>query len=128
LAQCSAPYPAEIKRAVKHLQLLTANELFNKHEKELSELDIRIAKFYALHLNTFLNNESVAHDSITAIGSHGQTILHQPKAQKPFSLQIGNAQIVSQATYINVVADFRTADLSAGGEGAPLIPAFHHAF
>jgi len=123
----STPYPDEIKHTIKHLQLLTADELFNSHKNELAELDTRIAKFYALHINTFLDNENIPSDSIAAIGNHGQTILHQPKAQRPFSLQIGNAQIVAQATHINVVADFRTADISAGGEGAPLIPAFHHA-
>ncbi len=63
--------------------------------------------------------------SVRAIGSHGQTIRHQPRAREPFTLQIGDPAIIASGTAITTVADFRRADLAVGGEGAPLAPAFH---
>jgi len=62
---------------------------------------------------------------ITAIGSHGQTVRHQPDAESPFSLQIGNPDVIAGGTGIVTVADFRSADIAAGGQGAPLVPPFH---
>jgi anhydro-N-acetylmuramic acid kinase len=62
---------------------------------------------------------------IRAVGSHGQTIRHQPDAIKPYSLQIGNPTIIADGTGITTVADFRSADIAAGGQGAPLVPPFH---
>lgn len=63
--------------------------------------------------------------NVRAIGSHGQTIRHQPDAIKPYSLQIGNPTIIADGTGITTVADFRSADIAAGGQGAPLVPPFH---
>ena len=64
-------------------------------------------------------------DEIEAIGSHGQTLRHAPDASPPYSLQIGDADIIAKGTGIRTVADFRRADLELGGQGAPLAPAFH---
>ena len=64
--------------------------------------------------------------SIAAIGSHGQTLRHQPRAARPFTMQIGDPNVVAYGTGITTVADFRRRDVVAGGEGAPLAPAFHH--
>jgi anhydro-N-acetylmuramic acid kinase len=64
---------------------------------------------------------------IIAIGNHGQTIRHRPDCDNPFSLQIGNAHKLAQLTGIDVMSDFRSADIHAGGQGAPLAPAFLHA-
>lgn len=63
--------------------------------------------------------------SIAAIGSHGQTIRHQPRAGRPFTLQIGDPNVIALGTGITTVADFRRRDIADGGEGAPLAPAFH---
>jgi anhydro-N-acetylmuramic acid kinase len=62
---------------------------------------------------------------VCAIGSHGQTLRHRPDEERPYTLQIGNADIIAKGTGIDCVADFRSADLALGGQGAPLVPPFH---
>ncbi len=63
--------------------------------------------------------------AVHAIGSHGQTVRHEPDADEPFSLQVGDGAVIAAGTGITTVADFRTADIALGGQGAPLVPAFH---
>ncbi|MCP4303017.1 MAG: anhydro-N-acetylmuramic acid kinase [Gammaproteobacteria bacterium] len=72
-----------------------------------------------------IEKSSIKKSDVVAIGSHGQTLRHQPDGEYPFSLQVGDAAIIAADTGITTIADFRRADIAAGGQGAPLTPAFH---
>lgn len=83
------------------------------------------ATLAAQGVNALLARQSLAPESIRAIGSHGQTIRHEPA--RGFTVQIGNPALLAELTGISVVSDFRRRDVAAGGQGAPLVPAFHEA-
>jgi len=76
-------------------------------------------------VNQLLLHAGISRDEVRAIGSHGQTIRHEPA--RGFTVQISNAALLAEYCGITVVADFRRRDLAAGGQGAPLVPAFHEA-
>jgi anhydro-N-acetylmuramic acid kinase len=117
-------YPESIKQAILKLQHADHNEL-----ETTALLSNQLALLYAQATNTLLHKNDLSNQSITAIGCHGQTIRHQPKFNDGigFTIQIGNAALLSEKTGITVVSDFRSRDIAAGGQGAPLIPAFHQA-
>jgi anhydro-N-acetylmuramic acid kinase len=92
---------------------------------ELGALDTAVGREFAAAARELLAAAGLAAREVTAVGSHGQTVLHQPRGSAPFTLQIGDANIIAEELGIDVVADFRRRDLAAGGEGAPLMPAFH---
>ena len=94
---------------------------------EFGQLDTAVAHEFAQAAGQLLEHASVPAASVRAIGSHGQTVLHRPRAESPFTLQIGDPNIIAERTGIDVVADFRRRDVAACGEGAPLMPAFHAA-
>jgi len=112
-------YPPDLART-----LVTASSGRGSCE-ELGALDVALGDCFAAAANALLAGAGVAADAVTAVGSHGQTLLHRPEGA--FSLQIGDPARIAQATGITTVADFRRADLAAGGEGAPLAPVFHQA-
>ena len=93
---------------------------------ELAELDHAVGIGFRDAANTLLDTAGVAAAEVSAIGSHGQTLRHRPTGKHPFSVQIGDPNLIAQGTRITTVADFRRRDVAAGGEGAPLTPAFHH--
>ncbi|OUY06352.1 anhydro-N-acetylmuramic acid kinase [Acinetobacter populi] len=74
-------------------------------------------------INRLIDENQLDRSKIRAIGSHGQTIRHRPASG--FSLQIGDPHLITELTNIPVIYDFRSRDLAAGGQGAPLVPAFH---
>ena len=92
---------------------------------EISEIDVIMGNLFAEASLQLIESGDLAPEDIHAIGSHGQTILHLPGAEHPRTLQIGDANIIAYQTGITTVADFRRMDIAAGGEGAPLAPAFH---
>ena len=114
------PYPATLK-----------TELLTLHEPAPNELEAailmgnRLTVLYADAVNNLLKSVKKSASDIAAIGCHGQTIRHRPELG--FTLQIGNAALLAELTNITVVADFRSRDIAAGGQGAPLVPAFHQA-
>jgi anhydro-N-acetylmuramic acid kinase len=89
--------------------------------------DAALGEFIAHALLQFLSDTGYAPASISAIGSHGQTVRHRPVAEHPFTLQIGDPNRIAEITAITTVADFRRRDVAAGGQGAPLVPTFHEA-
>ena len=94
-------------------------------ESELWSLDQKLAHAYGLSINEFISKSKIKKNDISAVGLHGQTIIHQPEADNPFSLQLGNSQIVTEITDLIIIDDFRSADIKSGGQGAPLAPIFH---
>jgi len=94
----------------------------------LGETDIYIGRVFAAAVTNLLIKAGVSPEQITAIGSHGQTVQHQPDAEPPFTLQLGDPNTIAELTGITTVADFRRKDVAAGGQGAPLTPVFHQAF
>ena len=94
---------------------------------EAGRLDTRLGQAFAAVAQQALQDAGVAATDITAIGSHGQTLRHDPTGAAPFSQQYGDASVIAERTGITTVADFRRRDVAAGGHGAPLMPAFHAA-
>lgn len=92
---------------------------------EFGRLDTIVGQQFAHAAEELLEASGTSASAVRAIGSHGQTVLHQPRDAAPFTLQIGDPNIIAERLKIDVVADFRRRDVAAGGEGAPLMPAFH---
>ena len=102
----------------------------NTRSKELNEtlikdLDLRLGEFFSDKVEEFIASLSLKKEKIVAIGSHGQTIKHEPNSTPPFSLQIGNPQLISNQLGLQTVSNFRDDDIEKGGQGAPLSPVFH---
>lgn len=83
----------------------------------------RLARRYAEATRAVLDAAGVAAQAVRAVGCHGQTVRHRPESG--YTIQIGNPALLAELTAITVVADFRSRDIAAGGQGAPLVPAFH---
>lgn len=88
-------------------------------------LDVAIGQEFARATQNLLDHSGTQASSVRAVGSHGQTIRHRPAGEFPFTLQIGDPSVIAERSSIDVVADFRRADVAAGGQGAPLLPAVH---
>ncbi len=93
----------------------------------LGALDVALGHAFAEAAATLLDHAGVPATAVRAIGLHGQTIRHRPTGAHPFTLQLGDPNVIAERTGILTVADFRRRDVAAGGQGAPLVPAFHAA-
>ena len=115
----SLSHPAPLKRRIESLA--------SDHgcPSELGEIDALLGESFAQCALELLAREGIASSRVTAIGSHGQTIHHRASAAPAFSIQIGDPNRIAERTGITTVADFRRRDIAAGGQGAPLAPAFH---
>jgi anhydro-N-acetylmuramic acid kinase len=94
----------------------------------MMRLDADVARLFAQPSMNCWRRQTLKPSQIQAIGSHGQTIRHVPDGPEPYTVQIGNPSLIAELTGITTVADFRRRDMAAGGQGAPLAPAFHAAF
>lgn len=121
LAAHSYPYPDALARDLE--QLLSAPDAAGL--SAVGRLHAAIGNAFASAARAIIDKSGIPADSVTVIGSHGQTVRHEPSGAEAFSLQLGDASRIALATGIDVVADFRSADIAAGGEGAPLVPPFH---
>jgi len=100
-----------------------------KIEQELiNDLDFRMAELLVDSVKEIISYSGIEVEDIKAIGSHGQTIKHEPKSKNPYTLQIGDPKKISNDLNITTVGNFRDDDIKAGGEGAPLTPVFHNKF
>ncbi|MDG3088940.1 anhydro-N-acetylmuramic acid kinase [Vibrio hannami] len=115
------PLPDELKQ-----ELLTVCLGQDTTLRQVGKLDHHLGQLFADAVIQLLRKSGHHKDEITAIGNHGQTVFHQPYGNEPFTLQLGDANIISAKTGIKTVADFRRKDMALGGQGAPLVPAFHH--
>ena len=120
----SAPISSELRQ-----QLLALGQAENDNIDRLGACDRALGHATADAIQAFLAKSGHDATDIRAIGSHGQTVRHRPPGTTgdPFTLQIGDPNIIAEKTNITTVADFRRRDMAAGGHGAPLVPRFHAA-
>lgn len=122
LAAHTLAYPGDLRRELLALALPGEAEI-----DRMGAADVRVGRHFARAVSELLAQAGVAPGGIRAVGSHGQTIRHRPGGAAPFTLQIGDPNIIAALTGLPVVADFRRKDVALGGQGAPLVPAFHAA-
>ena len=119
-ASCT-PCPPAIKRMLD--QLLETGAAPTKDISSL--LDETLGRFFARVAQDLVREAGMEMRDISAIGSHGQNIWHQPRGDNPVTIQLGNGSLIARNTGTTVVTNFRRADVEAGGQGAPLAPLFH---
>ena len=122
VATHAVTFPAPLRSELLALCVPGENEI-----DRLGRADVALGQLFAQAVNELLAHAGVAPRTVRAIGSHGQTIRHRPGFAPAFTLQIGDPNVIAAATGIPVVADFRRKDVALGGQGAPLVPAFHAA-
>lgn len=123
VAACAMPYPAALRPRV----LALARETAEINLDELGTLDVELGHAFADAASTLLDREGIAPAAVRALGSHGQTVRHKPSLAAPYTLQLGDPNVIAERTGITTVADFRRRDIAAGGQAAPLVPGLHAA-
>lgn len=121
-ASLTFPIPLPLKEAILAIcqgQPLTLSQL--------GRLDTQLGKLFADAVLALMDREHLHPEDIVAIGCHGQTVWHEPTGIAPHTLQIGDNNQIAARTGVTVIGDFRRRDMALGGQGAPLVPAFHHA-
>ncbi|MDO4637922.1 MAG: anhydro-N-acetylmuramic acid kinase [Lautropia sp.] len=118
IAHAFVPMPSPLRQQLTDLQTPAANELTHAARASLA-----LADLYSECTHQLLKRSALDARQVRALGAHGQTVRHAP--QEGYSLQLLNASHLAERTGIDVIADLRSADLAAGGQGAPLMPAFH---
>jgi anhydro-N-acetylmuramic acid kinase len=114
------PMPEKLCEPILRLASPGMNEV-----DAMGELDTALGNAIAELILVSIKKAGLRPEELTAIGSHGQTIRHRPSGQHPFTLQIGSAAAIAEKTGITTISDFRSRDMAAGGQGAPLVPFAH---
>jgi len=122
LAHYSQPLPDALRQQLYRLQTPGQDELTT-----LMRLDVELGRLFAQAVHALLDKTGLSANQITGIGSHGQTLRHYPDGPNPSTLQISDPNLIAELTGITTVADLRRRDMAVGGQGAPLVPAFHAA-
>lgn len=112
------PYPSALRHALLELSQSGSDEL-----ERAGRLAVELSELYAMAVSELLAQAGIGATGIEAIGCHGQTVRHRPESG--FTVQLVSPALLAERTGITVVADFRSRDIAAGGQGAPLVPAFH---
>ncbi|HEX5352550.1 MAG TPA: anhydro-N-acetylmuramic acid kinase [Rhodanobacteraceae bacterium] len=123
IATGTFPYPEKIRSNVLALARNAATVTLDDY----GHLDVELGECFAQAALDLLRHAGTDAQQVAAIGSHGQTVCHRPSGRHPFTLQLGDPNVIAERTHITTVADFRRADVAAGGQGAPLLPALHAA-
>ncbi|HEV2540587.1 MAG TPA: anhydro-N-acetylmuramic acid kinase [Frateuria sp.] len=121
VAALTHPWPDALRERV----LAVAQDLVAFDLDAYGRLDVAVGRHFASAAQTLLQASGTMASQVRAIGSHGQTVRHRPGGEAPFTLQLGDPTVIAEQCGIDVVADFRRADVAAGGQGAPLLPAVH---
>ena len=117
------PFSSSTRNAINKTAL--NNSTLKKNED--SDLHIILAKYYAEASLNILKKAGLNINDISAVANHGQTVKHEPNASPAYSLQLGCGQLIANLTGAKTITQFRQADMACGGQGAPLMPAFHKA-
>jgi len=129
LVDANQPVPQLLARHYLPFEISLQQDLLALHQPHSNELHHaqltanRLSRLYAQSITPLLQQAGISAEQVNAIGCHGQTIRHCP--EQGYTVQIGNAALLAELTGITVVSDFRSRDIAAGGQGAPLVPAFH---
>lgn len=121
VASLFLPYPDDLRAEVLALNASGPDEL-----ERAALVSNRLAELYTQAATELLKSAGVRREAVAAIGCHGQTVRHRP--DRGFTIQLGNGARLAELSGLLVVADFRSRDVAAGGEGAPLVPAYHAAY
>jgi anhydro-N-acetylmuramic acid kinase len=116
------PLPDPLRQELMELCAPGPNEI-----QRMGQLDVRLGRLFAAAALAVMEKAALSAGQIRAIGSHGQTVRHHPGGGSPFTLQLGDPNVIAELAGITTVADFRRRDIAAGGQGAPLAPGFHAA-
>src|SRR6266853_4458322 len=116
IGESFTPFDESLRRRLLAIHEPEANEI---HHAAL--LSNELAHLYARAVHELFANTNTSSTRVQAIGCHGQTVRHRPDAG--YTIQLGNGALLAELTRNIVVCDFRSRDIAAGGEGAPLVPA-----
>ena len=117
----SEPIPFKVRQSIKEL----CSPGFNAINK-MGALDTQLGRLFSDATLNLIGKSTVKKEQVVAIGTHGQTVRHQPNNEFPFSIQIGDPNTIAAHTGLTTIADFRRKDIAHSGQGAPLAPSFHH--